>query len=438
MLVSTIRLYFLIFIATGGLTLTHIGLALADLSKPQVPTGAIFGRTEYLEKGSGVTLGPFLKAHDPLAVMVAVRTIPDRIGFTTTHRIRFDSIGTGEWTIRLVHGADTLISFTVANLTRENGELFYWTHEIPPAGVSIVVDGNPFGLKAELDRTQLFENRFVPRVIVCLSDDIARFRTCDTRVDIRSQAGSRIYEWGQAVVALRISRESPNYMNRDGLFGCTGFRIAKDLIATAAHCWDYYHDSGERVRMATAEFFSELRPLQGTDTGGSHRVQLALEPAYMSRARDLAILWMIDLAPVTLTLHLNASEVPVVGEPLLLIENGVIPESSIPEKRVTDRGCHRDSKPPAFYKSHPAFFPHTCDIEATASGAPIFDTKGLVVGIHVGGRGGSEIAVNTASRIDRIYKTMLKVSASTDLDESEKSKVKEILNKLSFVTGGKR
>lgn len=422
-------------IATG---LAFTTIARADPSVPQVPTGALFGRTQVFERGTGVTLGPFLSTRDPSAVAVAVRPIPAREGFTAIHRIRFDSIGKAEWTLRLVHGADTLESLSVADLTRENREVFYWTHEVPPAGVSLVVDGNPLNLKAELDRTQLFENRFIPRVIVCLPDDIVRFNTCDTRVDIRSQAGSLIYKLGRAVVALRISRESPRHSNRDGLFGCTGFRVAEDLIATAAHCWDYYHDYGERVREATAEFFSELRPVQGTDPGGSRRVRLALEPAYLSQARDFALLRFTDSPPATLTLRLNASDAPADSIPLRLIENGVIPESSIPNKRVTDRGCQRMADPPAFYEPHPASYPHTCDIEVTASGAPLFDADGLVVGIHVGGLRSNEKAVNSASKIDRIYKTMLKASTRSDLSESERSQIRGILKNLTFVTGGGR
>lgn len=257
----------------------------------------------------------------------------------------------------------------------------FWSDDIPGhlVTVELYADRNPKGLSFVIDK-YLYEHREVAIKSIINPDDphiedMANFRGIEP-----------YYRPSVAVTKVSITDEFRR-------FSCTGFLLSENLVITNEHC----------LPRQMTEDCDGLVVHFGYETGTQRMEKYqCVEVVLKNYPLDYALL-RISGNPGTEwgVLELNVSRELCQGEKLFVIQHpGGRP------KQIALQGCTVANSPVQGRQANPREdipytppqdFCHTCDTEGGSSGSPVFDERGLVVGLHhYGFPPNAEIRLNQA------------------------------------------
>lgn len=250
----------------------------------------------------------------------------------------------------------------------------FWSPEVAGAKLTVEVYSveRDSPLELEIDGIAAQEPGALP-LTISGSDDLQPIRGQERWIE----------EAGESVARLRIVGD------HGGMYVCTGFLVAPDLLLTNQHCIA----SEAEMRSALVDF--------DYDGAGA--------PFTTVRLKELcASDYALDYALVRLEAPAGREFLPLApgaplddGQPLVIVQH---PAGE--PKQVSLRGCEVDGAHLRGRGSGAALtdFGHPCDTLKGSSGSPVLDRAGRrVVGLHrLGFRPDSGLLVNSAVYIDRV------------------------------------
>ncbi|MCB1386295.1 MAG: trypsin-like peptidase domain-containing protein [Nitratireductor sp.] len=242
-----------------------------------------------------------------------------------------------------------------------------WTLGVPGTAASLRVRGGDAveGLRFTIDRIAFpFDGKALESVFG--QNDL---------MDIKDYTGIHL----AAVQGVETSVARIDFVTALGGDVCTGFRIGADLVQTSSHC------IADGVTCATASilFGYKKNAFNGIERGQQVRCVevVAVDGA---AGADTALLRVSPVPEAGYAVAALRGDDPVGDEPLFMVEHpGGEP------KKLSIIDCHRLDT--ALTAQSADTFGHTCDTKGGASGAPIFDVAGLVVGQHRAGHDNPDI-----------------------------------------------
>jgi V8-like Glu-specific endopeptidase len=293
------------------------------------------------------------------------RPLTDAFENAQTIRIelRIEATSPGPWSIQIIDGDDTALEVNSDVISAEaKFPQSFWSSEIHAECVPrLVVTGSRSGLKFAMPSIIEVSTGLTPHVFV----------DGDQRWAVTAETDARIRTWARAIGSLRFIRKSSR-PSRRGYFGCTASLVGPRLLLTAAHCTA---DADERLVIAEFEFFSEERRNAANKIV---RVSTAARDTLLGRGLDYAFLRLVANQQGVESLNVTQRAITI-SDTLMLIQDSIEDSGGLAAKQVSQDGCHCTA--PSLGPN----FAHACDVINTGSGAPLLQTDGTIVGIHVGG-----------------------------------------------------
>jgi V8-like Glu-specific endopeptidase len=212
----------------------------------------------------------------------------------------------------------------------------------------------------------------------------------------------------QAVARLSIAK--PGGDGSDGIFACTAFLIAKDILATNYHCVQNPDDC-----LNTTAYFSQVSERGEPGQEIERSCDELIEAVYSS---DIAIFRIGSQAGGS-GKQLSSNPLAISDRKLSLNESlTILGHPNGKGLEVSQRNCSvKTLSAPGMWALNNTDFGHVCTTAEGSSGSPVFDKNYKVVGLHhlgedASGRWATENRAVKASSFSNIVQRMIDISKS--------------------------